>query len=42
MAVVQNGMNLLGIRAESQPIVLGLVILAAALLDRLKHARGEE
>jgi ribose transport system permease protein len=42
MAVVQNGMNLLGIRAESQPIVLGAVILAAALLDRLKHSRGEE
>jgi ribose transport system permease protein len=41
MAVVQNGMNLLGIRAESQPIVLGAVILAAALLDRLKHGRGE-
>jgi ribose transport system permease protein len=42
MGVVQNGMNLLDIPPDSQPIVLGAVILAAALLDRLKHARTDD
>jgi ribose transport system permease protein len=37
IAVVQNGMNLLSIPADPQKIVLGLVILAAAILDRLKQ-----
>jgi ribose transport system permease protein len=37
IAVVQNGMNLMEIGSESQKMVLGLVILAAALLDRLKQ-----
>ncbi len=36
IAVVQNGMNLLGIESYSQRVVLGVVILLAMLLDRLK------
>jgi ribose transport system permease protein len=39
IAVVQNGMNLLGISSDPQKVVLGLVILAAAVLDRLKQGR---
>lgn len=42
MAVVSNGMNLLSIPSDPQKIVLGLVILAAAVLDRLKQGRGED
>jgi ribose transport system permease protein len=41
MAVVSNGMNLLGIPSDPQKIVLGLVILAAALIDRLKQGSQE-
>jgi ribose transport system permease protein len=37
IAVVQNGMNLMEISSDPQKVVLGLVILAAALLDRLKQ-----
>jgi len=38
--VIQNGMNLLGIDSYTQQVVLGLVILGAVLLDRLRgHAR---
>jgi ribose transport system permease protein len=41
IAVIQNGMNLTGIESYTQKIVLGAVILAAVLLDRLKQsARG--
>jgi ribose transport system permease protein len=36
IAVVQNGMNLLGVSSEWQKVVLGLVILLAAMLDRAK------
>ena len=36
IAVVQNGMNLLGLGGPSQAVVLGLVILLAAVLDRAK------
>lgn len=36
ISVVQNGMNLLGIESYTQNVVLGLVILAAVLLDRLR------
>jgi ribose transport system permease protein len=36
IAVVQNGMNLLGLGGPSQAVVLGLVILLAAALDRAK------
>jgi ribose transport system permease protein len=41
IAVVQNGMNLMGISSDPQKVVLGLVIVAAAIIDRLKQ-RGTE
>jgi ribose transport system permease protein len=37
IAVIQNGMNLTGVRSETQRIILGAVILGAVLLDRLKR-----
>jgi ribose transport system permease protein len=37
IAVIQNGMNLRGVESYTQKIVLGLVILGAVLLDRLKR-----
>jgi ribose transport system permease protein len=37
IAVVQNGMNLLGISSDPQKVVLGCVILAAAIIDRLQQ-----
>ena len=40
IAVVQNGMNLLGLSSDPQKVVLGLVILAAAVVDRLKQTRS--
>jgi hypothetical protein len=36
IAVIQNGMNLTGVKSYQQKVVLGLVILGAVLLDRLK------
>ncbi len=36
IAVIRNGMNLTGVESYSQKVVLGLVILGAVLLDRLK------
>jgi ribose transport system permease protein len=42
IAVVQNGMNLMGISSDPQKVVLGLVILAAAVIDRLKQGRTAE
>lgn len=36
ISVVQNGMNLLGIESYTQNVVLGLVILGAVLLDKLR------
>jgi ribose transport system permease protein len=36
IAVIQNGMNLTGVESNMQMIVLGVVILGAVLLDRLK------
>jgi ribose transport system permease protein len=36
ISVIQNGMNLLGIESYTQNVVLGLVILGAVLLDRLR------
>jgi ribose transport system permease protein len=42
IAVVQNGMNLMGVRGDEQKVVLGVVILAAAVIDRLKHGRAAE
>jgi ribose/xylose/arabinose/galactoside ABC-type transport system permease subunit len=41
IAVIQNGMNLTGVGSDLQKIVLGLVILAAVVLDRLKHLRRD-
>jgi ribose transport system permease protein len=40
IAVIQNGMNLLGIDSFTQRIMLGLVILGAVLLDRLRRGLG--
>jgi len=36
IAVIQNGMNLTGVESYTQKVVLGLLILAAVLLDMLK------
>jgi ribose transport system permease protein len=36
LAVIQNGMNLTGVGSYDQQIVLGAIIVAAVLLDRLK------
>jgi ribose transport system permease protein len=36
ISVIQNGMNLLGIESYTQNVVLGLVILGAVLLDRIR------
>jgi len=50
IAVIQNGMNLTNVESYTQKVVLGLVILGAVLLDRVKRkgwpgrpaaARGE-
>lgn len=41
IAVIQNGMNLTGVESYTQKVVLGLVILGAVLLDKLKR-RGWE
>lgn len=37
IAVIQNGMNLTNVESYTQKVVLGLVILGAVLLDRLKQ-----
>ena len=39
IAVIQNGMNLVNVESYTQKVVLGLVILGAVLVDRLKHIR---
>jgi ribose transport system permease protein len=39
IAVIQNGMNLLGIQTYTQMVVLGAVIVGAVVLDRMKHFR---
>ncbi|MCF7787200.1 MAG: ABC transporter permease [Prosthecobacter sp.] len=36
IAVIQNGMNLTNVESNTQKIVLGLVILAAVLIDRVR------
>ncbi len=38
IAAIQNGMNLMGVESYTQKVVLGLVILAAVLLDRVKQS----
>lgn len=37
IAVIQNGMNLTNVESNTQKIVLGLVILAAVLVDRVRR-----
>jgi ribose transport system permease protein len=37
IAVIQNGMNLLGLNSWDQQIVLGVVIVLAVLFDRIKQ-----
>lgn len=37
IAVIRNGMNLLGVESPNQKIVLGAVLLAAVLADQLKR-----
>jgi ribose transport system permease protein len=37
IAVIQNGMNLTNVESYTQKVVLGLVILGAVLLDKLRH-----
>lgn len=37
IAVIQNGMNLLGLGSYDQQIVLGIVLVLAVLFDRVKH-----
>ena len=39
IAVIRNGMNLMGVNSDSQEIVLGAVLLMAVLLDRVKRIR---
>ena len=36
ISVIQNGMNLLGMESYTQQVVLGLVILVAVLLDKVR------
>lgn len=38
IAVIQNGMNLTNIESNAQRIVLGLLILGAVLIDRIRRA----
>ena len=41
IVVIRNGMNLLGIKDNEQPVVLGIVILGAAIVDTIgKRRRG--
>jgi ribose transport system permease protein len=39
IAVIRNGMNLMNVEPYTQKVVLGLVILGAVLIDRLKRKR---
>jgi len=39
IAVIQNGMNLTNVESYTQKVVLGLVILGAVLLDRIKQRK---
>lgn len=40
IAIIQNGMNLMGLRSYTQRVVLGGVIVGAVLLDRVRRGRG--
>ncbi|MDA1016482.1 MAG: hypothetical protein O3A00_18750 [Planctomycetota bacterium] len=37
IAVIRNGMNLLGVESNAQEIVIGLVILVAVMIDTVKN-----
>ena len=39
IAVIQNGMNLTNVESYTQKVVLGLVILGAVLIDKIRSAR---
>jgi ribose transport system permease protein len=39
IAVIQNGMNLMNIESYTQKVILGMVILIAVLLDKLKQKK---
>ena len=39
IAVIQNGMNLTNVESYTQKVVLGLVILAAVVLDTFRHRK---
>ncbi len=39
IAVIQNGMNLTNVESYTQKVVLGLVILGAVLLDKIRQTR---
>ena len=41
IAVIRNGMNLTNVEPYTQKVALGLVILGAVLLDRLRRASGQ-
>ncbi len=41
LALVINGMNLLDIKAQWQPLIIGVVLLAAVLVDLLGRGRSE-
>ena len=41
LALVINGMNLLDVKAQWQPLVVGAVLLAAVLIDLVGRDRGE-
>lgn len=41
IAVIQNGMNLVGVESYKQKVVLGAVILLAVMLDMLKKRKGK-
>ena len=41
LALVINGMNLLDVKAQWQPLVVGAVLLAAVLIDLVGRGRGE-
>jgi ribose transport system permease protein len=40
ISVIQNGMNLVGLESYAQQVVLGAVILAAVLLDKVRTSGG--
>jgi ribose transport system permease protein len=40
IAVIQNGMNLMGVESFSQKIVLGAIILGAVWMDRARRSEG--